>query len=195
MLPATTSSSGATESLGDTTTSVTSTSDPICHGKWPYQGCAMFEAASVEGTALTPLGEFSVTHAYFGAQTYCGECVAESNVALVYLLTEPTPADSYDLDVEEMLVLDLRDAFTGPFGTIVDGGTLESVRDGVSMETHEASFQLEGPPSIEALAEPFEEASTTTISGSIVVQNADWSVDLVFEAGYCPASNTGFFCE
>lgn len=37
--------------------------------------------------------------------------------------------------------------------------------------------------------------SAQTISGNLEVETEGWQIDLVFEAGYCPAINTSYICE
>ena len=77
------STTGPSGTAGTSAASTDPTSGSICYWTWPYDGCATFESTSVEGTAETPHGEFLITHAYFGSQTYCGFCVDESNVSCV----------------------------------------------------------------------------------------------------------------
>ncbi len=167
-------------------------------GDWPDNiACAMLDEPNVEGTVTTPLGSFQVSHAYFGAQTGCSQCIFEANVAVIYLLPEPVASVDNGIESENMLMFfpDGGGGFTGPTGTTIDGGRLRVIRDGAQQESFEATFELDTIPDAQSLADPFDPQAATAISGRVRVNSGNWDVDLTFGASYCPMVNEFVICE
>lgn len=167
---------------------------------WPFGGCGMPSPRGVvEGT--TPLGEFATTLAVFGSDAGCGGvCLVSANVLQIHLVADPALVPQLEpwSFLDETLVIELDEwgsgGFQGPLGRPVQA-KLYASRDGVTVQTNAAEVVMDDLPSGEELSDPFDPATAVVVTGTVVAQDAGWSVAGSFAASFCPDLDQYAICE
>lgn len=162
---------------------------------WPAMGCGTPTArTSVGGT--TPLGDYATSYAVFGSDAGCGLCVWPNIVRFV-LAADPTVLQDLEpwSEPDETLVLQFEfGGFEGPPGAELNVVAIAS-RGGSSVQTFDGLITIDGVPTEEELAGPFDPMSAVVITGSVSVVGDGWDVSGPFSAVYCPDANQYAICE
>jgi hypothetical protein len=192
------SSSGAADDA-ETTTGSTSTGVPADDTSadcllWPSGSPSAPPQASAI-LASTPLGDFDLGYAFFSAYGTCDECVVES-VGDLFFSADPASAEMSWSGESDGLRLSLSHdgGFEGPVGEPSDG-ELWAFRDGEGVNVLGVTFVLDAIPQVDDLAEPYDAAAPPLITGNLMIEAPDWSVQGTFTAFYTPDHNGFPVCE